>query len=101
MKNSKNLVHLKVNDKYPGLIMLDKLIVEERYAFILHQFFRALSEITTNGGIIEIIYVEYCPETAIPNLHLYFSPEVAHFDIEKLFDRVQQLLLKAAPDSLF
>lgn len=80
--------HLR--DYSPNVFFYSPLQVDDAFVFVLHRFFRTLSEMVGDG------IVAVCPKTHIPTVQLMLPPQLNEKDFGALFDDTQRLLHQAA-----
>ena len=85
--------HLR--DYSPNVFFYSPLQVDDAFVFVLHRFFRALSQIV-GDGVVEVLHVAVCPKTHIPTVQLMLPAQLNEQDFGALFDDTQRLLHHAA-----
>lgn len=79
----------------PNVLIYTPLLVDDKFVFIMNRLLRTLSGMV-EGGEVEVLHVEICPETHIPTVQLMLPPQLNEKDFGALFDDTQKLLHRAA-----
>ncbi|WP_105200892.1 hypothetical protein [Pseudoalteromonas sp. T1lg10] len=79
----------------PNVLIYTPLLVDDKFVFIMNRLLRTLSGMV-EGGEVEVLHVEICPETQIPTVHLMLPFWLKEQDVASLFDETQRLFQKAA-----
>ena len=86
----------RIEALYPKVILLDKLSVRPRYAFLIARLINELSKHLEDNQCLEVYKIDYEPSTQLPTLHLISSLGVDDNALERIFDDITPLLQQVA-----